>query len=304
MKDFGDPMYQGTASLVTARPAAPSAAPTVRAQRVDGATQLRFRRARNARTELADLYQRAPCRLLFPDVEHDEIPQAVLLTTSGGLTGGDRLHIGFEVDAGARACLSTQAAEKIYRAIPGEAPAEIAVSLRVGESAWAEWLAQETILFDRSRLRRCIEVDLAPGARLLAVESLVLGREAMGETYTQGYLHESWRLRRNGRLVWADALHWDERSSPFGPAFGFGSARACATLLYAADDAAAQLSTVREQLTAQPGIGAAGVLDGVLIVRLLSPDAAKVRAAVMNLAAQLRHVAGGLPPRMPRVWTC
>ncbi|MDT0498527.1 urease accessory protein UreD [Algiphilus sp. W345] len=297
-------MYQGTASLITARAAASSVAPTVRAQRVDGATQLRFRRARNARTELADLYQRAPCRLLFPDVEHDEIPQAVLLTTSGGLTGGDRLRIGFEVEAGARACLSTQAAEKIYRAIPGEAPAEIVVSLRVGESAWAEWLAQETILFDRSRLRRCIEVDLAPGARLLAVESLVLGRGAMGETYAQGYLHESWRVRRDGRLIWADALHWDEGGSPFRPAFGFGEARACATLLYASNDAAAQLSAVREQLAAQPGIGAAGVLDGLLIVRLLSADAAKLRAAVMNLAAQLRHGAGGLPPRMPRVWTC
>jgi urease accessory protein len=43
--------------------------------------------------------------------------------------------------------------------------------------------------------------------RLLAVETLVLGRGAMGEAFTQGLVHDAWHIRRDGRLIWADALH-------------------------------------------------------------------------------------------------
>ena len=50
-------------------------------QRVDGATRVEFSAA-GGTTRLADLYQRAPCRVLFPDVDADEPRQAVLLTTS------------------------------------------------------------------------------------------------------------------------------------------------------------------------------------------------------------------------------
>ena len=50
----------------------------------------------DGRTRLADLYQRAPCRVLFPDVDAGQPPQAVMLTTSGGLTGGDRLSLQIE----------------------------------------------------------------------------------------------------------------------------------------------------------------------------------------------------------------
>lgn len=286
------------ASLPAAEPGA------VPAQRVDGLARLAYRRTAAGGTALADLYQRAPCRLLFPRVERGEPPQAVLLTTSGGLTGGDRLEIEFDVGEAAGATLTTQAAEKLYRGLPGEAPASVGVKLRAGPSAWAEWLAQETILFDRSGLRRDVELDLAPGAKVLALESLVLGREAMGECYTGGTLYEGWRIRRDGRLVWADALGWREDCGARDAPFGFGRARACATLIYAGDDAAACLGRLRDLLAGSAPIGAAGVIDGVLVLRLLSADAAAMRKLLMRAAALIRHVAGGLPQRMPHVWNC
>ena len=39
---------------------------------------------------------------------------------------------------------------------------------------------------------------------LLAVESIVLGRTAMGETAHDVVLTDAWRIRRGGRLVFAD----------------------------------------------------------------------------------------------------
>ena len=66
------------------------------------------------------------------------------------------------------------------------------------------WLPQETILFDRAVLHRRIEVDLAGDARLLLVEPLVFGRTGMGESVQRGELHDRWRMRQNGKLIYAE----------------------------------------------------------------------------------------------------
>lgn len=283
----------------------PAHVPAVRRQRVDGALRLSYRCDDEGRTRLADLYQRAPCRVLFPDVEHGDATQAVLLTTSGGLTGGDRLSIEIDVGADASATLSTQAAEKLYRALAGEADTRIDVRLTVGARAWAEWLAQETILFDHARLRRLLAIDIAPDAHLLAVESVVFGRSAMDERFEHGLLHDTWKIRRDGRLVWADAQHLGgDLRALFAARFGYDGACGCATLVCVGPRAAAQLGTVRERLAWQSVEGAATVIDGILIVRLLALDAMALRAATVAIAAALRAAIAELPARLPRVWHC
>jgi urease accessory protein len=272
-------------------------------QRVDGAARIEFSATRG-KTALADLYQRAPCRVLFPDTDPSEPAQAVLLTTSGGLTGGDRLRVDFV--AGARACatLTSQAAEKLYRALPGSDHAQIQVRVEVGAGAWAEYLAQETILFDGARMRRSFVADLAVGARLLAVESLVFGRSAMDESVRHGFVHDAWRIRRGGRLVFADALRLDGdiqalRAAPFG----FGAALACGTLIYAAADAPSLLEPLRAALHSHSAVAHATTRDGVLIVRLLAAAAQDLRHAIIAAVATIRHAAG-LSPRLPQVWYC
>lgn len=274
-------------------------------QRVDGEARIRFRRALDGRTALADLYQRAPCRVLFPTPESDEPIQSVLLTTSGGLTGGDRTRVSIRVDAHAQATATTQAAEKIYRALPNTGDARVEVDMQVSDGAWAEWLAQETIAFEGSRLRRSFTADVAPGGRLLAVESIVFGRTAMGESLDTGLLHDSWRIRRGGRLVWADALHLEgDLRRQRGEPFGFGNHIASSTVLYAGADASQQANLVRELLNECELPCGATALDGILLVRIMADDAAALRAAVMKLIAGIRQATAALPARLPRVWHC
>jgi urease accessory protein len=277
----------------------------IRHQRADGAAMLTIGCDDAGISRVRDLYQRAPCRILFPNVEPGEPPQAVLLTTTGGLTGGDRTRVDFNVEAGASATLTTQAAEKLYRALPGAEPVDCAVTLVTGVNAWAEWLAQETILFNGARLRRLFSADLAAGSRMVAVESIVFGRQAMGEELRVGMLHDSWRVRRQGRLIWADAMRLDGdivglRRTPFG----FGSALACATLLYAAHDAAELLEPVRALLKDAGGESGVSLMDGLLIIRLLDADAPRLRAHVIGLAGLIRHTAAGFSTTLPRVWHC
>jgi urease accessory protein len=274
-------------------------------QRVDGEARIAFRRDADGRTMLADLYQRAPCRVMFPETEPDEPLQSVLLTTSGGLTGGDRTQVAVTIEAGAQATLTTQAAEKIYRALPATGDARVQVEMQVGPGAWAEWLAQETIVFEGSRLRRNFAADVAPSGRLLAVESIVFGRTAMGERFDTGLLHDAWRMSRGGKLIWADALHLEGdvrqlRSAPFG----FGTSVACSTLIYVGADAMQQLAEARGILSRCPLPWGATSLDGVMVGRILADDAPQLRAAVMQLIAGIRRAAAALPARLPRVWHC
>lgn len=252
---------------------------------------------------IRDMMQVAPARLLFPDGRDGDFPLAVTVTTSGGLTGGDRLALDIHVDPGACATIVPQAAEKLYRALPEEEPTRIDTRISIGAGATCEWLAQEAILFDRSRMRRSLEADLAPDARMLAMEMLVLGRSAMGERYENGLIHDSWRIRRNGRLVWADALHVEGDFADQGRApFGFGDAGAIATLVYAGADAADYLDLARTLV--EVPTGGATSFDGLLILRMTRDDPQALRKDVMRAAGVLRAAIFGLSPSMLTICYC
>ncbi|HEY0315792.1 MAG TPA: urease accessory protein UreD [Sphingomonas sp.] len=283
------PEYPVPASVRCQRPVAH--------QRVHGALDLR-----QGAHGLTHLYQRAPCRVLFPDVEAGEPDQAILITTSGGLTGGDRLEIAVAVAPGAALTVSTQAAEKIYRALDEDADCRIETRIVVAGQGWAEWLGQEAILFDGARIRRTLDVELEGTARILAVESMVFGREAMGEALRGGRIFDRWTIRRDGLLLWVDALALDgDIADEMTRPFAFDGARALATILYAGADAADHLALARALIGEQ---GGATSFDGLLIVRLAGRDVAVMRRTAMRVVAGLRAAAAGLPERMPALWSC
>lgn len=268
-----------------------------RNQRLDGHARLRF-----GPQGLVDLYQRAPCKLLFPVSDDASWHEATSLTTSGGLTGGDRIRLDLSVESGGRLSVSTQAAEKLYRVLPQEADIVIDTHIDIAAGGRMEWLAQEAIAFDRTRFRRRLTASMAGDARLLAVESLVLGRLAMGETFSAGLLHDEWRIRRDGRLIWADGLHVEGADLAASDGrFRFGGAKALATLLYAGPDAASHIDAMRALL---PETGGATCMGDLLILRLCDSDPARMKAGLMRLCAAMRRAAFGRAEQMPAMWTC
>src|SRR5205085_1142159 len=82
----------------------------------------------------------------------------------------------------------------------------VAGAASVAPGAELAWLPQETILFDRARLRRTIDVALAGDARLLLLEAVVFGRSGMGETVAEGLFADRWRIRRDGALIYAESI--------------------------------------------------------------------------------------------------
>jgi urease accessory protein len=268
-----------------------TASPT-RLQRASGESRVAFD-LRDGRTRLGDLYQRDPCRVLFPEPESGEPPLAVLLTTSGGVTDGDSLKMAVEIGPGASAVATTQAAEKIYRAAKGGGHCAIDVAVRVGEGAVLDWLPQETIVFEGARLKRRTVAEVEPGGGLLACEMVVLGRAASGERFTRGLLLDSWSVRRTGRLVWTDTLRV-EGETPTGA--GFGAANALATVIGVWDEPQSRFEQARALLAAAAEVRAGVTLvNGVMVARLLG-EATMVRVATIRFLTDFRHC------RLPRVW--
>jgi len=228
-------------------------------------------------------------KLRMPTMCAGQAPEAIIINTSGGLAGGDRLE--FEVRAASDVCLTTQAAEKIYRALSNET--RISTRLSGQGAARLLWLPQETILFDGARLERSLEVELQEKASLLAVESVVLGRKAMGESLTDFSFHDRWRIRRGGRLIYAEELRFDP-ARMLGAA-ALDGARAFATLIFVRTEAERFLEPLREIFADRGGVSA---WDGKLVARLIGVDGFDLRKALIPALTLL-----AAPNELPKVWT-
>lgn len=260
--------------------------------RADGAVRVGVV-SRKGRTRLADLAQRGSAKCMLPRVPGRV--EGVLLNTAGGVTGGDRFAWRAEAGEGATLTLATQTAERLYRAEPGST-GRIDTTFTLAPGARIDWLAQETILFDGCAVARRLEADMAGDACLRIVEPLVLGRAAMGETVRSAAFTDHWRIRRDGRLVFAEATRL------VGPvaeicarAACWGPNRAAATVLEVSPRAEARLAAARAALDGVEG--GASAWDGLLVCRLLAPTGQALRTALARLIAALR------PEPLPRVWT-
>jgi urease accessory protein len=251
------------------------------------------------RTEPARVYETGGLRLRFPRTRGGS--EAVLINTGGGMAGGDRADVQIELQAGAEVLFTTQSAEKIYRT--EDDAAEVDARIVVAEGARLEWLPQETILFHNARFVRRLAIDLAVDASLLLVEAVTFGRIAMGERDIDASIHDSWRVRRQGRLVFAEELRLDHAAAALDRICVGRGARAIATILIAAPDPQAQLEKLRTALDeAQQGDdapleGGATAFEGLALARLISPSPARLRAALVAVMIALRGRAA------PRVWT-
>jgi urease accessory protein len=261
--------------------------------RAKGRIRCRFARGPDGRTRLAELGEGGGYRLKLP---RGPACEGVILNTGGGMAGGDSLAAEIALDAGADAVVTTQSAEKIYRA--QQDPAAVRLRLELGSGAGLAWLPQETILFDGARLDRRLEAAIAPDSRLLIAEMTVLGRAAMGETFRAGALIDHWRIRRDGRLVFAEALRLEGAVEALlaAPCTGAG-ARAFATILLVDPHAESLLEETRVHLTGANCETGASAWNGLLLIRLLGREAAGVRAAAATL---LRHIE---KRALPRVWS-
>src|SRR6266849_508596 len=169
-------------------------------------------------------------------------PEAVLVNTAGGLTGGDRFAI------------------------------------------------------DLALLARTIAIALAPSAKLVLAETIVFGRSAMGETVHEGSFADRWRVRRDGRLIFAENFRLDGPvTDRLNEAAVAGGCTAIGTVLMAPGDdvAVAAVRSACGQFRGEVGISA---WNGIALARLAARDGAALRHDLVVLLSALGRRA------LPRIW--
>ena len=217
-----------------------------------------------------------------------------MVNTAGGITGGDRFDIAAEVVSGTALTLTTQTAERAYRAQPGET-GQLSSALRVGPKARLQWLPQETILFDGSSLDRRLDVDLALDAQLLLVEPLIFGRTEMGEALTQACFRDHIDIRRDGKPLFLDrtAMTGDIAAHLARPHITNG-ALAMALIVLVGPEAGTRLDALRCMLPETAGASLIG--PDVLVTRLLAADGFGLR---QTLVPVLRFLSN---EELPKCW--
>jgi urease accessory protein len=238
------------------------------------------------RSRRIDTREAGSLRVRFPGAGANL--EAVIINTAGGAAGGDRYDLDVTVGADARLTVTTAAAEKIYRSLGADT--SIAIRLRVEAGGTLHWLPQETILFDRARLSRSIDIELAPGASLLIAEALVFGRTAMGEAVEQGRVCDRWRVRLGGKLIFAEAVRLEGAiSRTLAECAVAAGGSAVATVLKLPADAAIAR---RAGFAGEVGISA---WNGFALARLCATDGAALR---QDLRAVLTSFGGDCVPRL------
>jgi urease accessory protein len=246
-----------------------------------------------AATYRTRVHESGPLRVRFPGPRAREL-EAVIVNTGGGIAGGDHHDLAITVGPGAHALLTTAAAEKVYRSRGADAIVNLRVE--VGAGAALTWLPQETILFDRGRLRRTIDLDMAEDARLVVSEAVVFGRSGMGEQVALGRFIDRWRLRRAGRLVFAETLRLDGAiAEKLGHAAVGRGATALATILVMPGDDAI-VASVRARLPDCVGEAGISAWNSFAVARLCAQDGAALRHDLLTVLSVLRAAP------LPRLW--
>lgn len=235
-------------------------------------------------TRLRDLRQSGSLKLVFPQTYTPDA-EAILVNTAGGITGGDQFSLDIKVQTGAALTITTQAAERAYRAQSGET-GRVSTDVSVQDGASLNWLPQELILFDRCALRRRLSIDLAPRARLLMVEPVVFGRAAMPEVLRDVMFQDRIRITCARRPLYIDGmdLHGDAAAHLARPAIANG-AGAMASVVMVGPDAQSHLRTVRALLPQTAG--ASMLAEDVLVIRQLATDSFELRRNLIPVLNQL-----------------
>ncbi|WP_010511535.1 urease accessory protein UreD [Komagataeibacter europaeus] len=267
-------------------------------QRSEGRFDLNAR-LRDGRTVLGDLKQQGCCRLLFPRVA-GSVFEAVTVNTSGGIASGDTIEGRVVCETAAELVVTSQAAERIYRARPHDRPAEMGVTCHIAPQARLEWLPHGTIFFDGSRLHRHMHVEMTASSTFLFLEGRIFGRRGSGEQLSRLGVRDRLSIRRDGRLLLEDMLRLestDVSTLLAQPAVADGKG-AVATLVFVAPHAMDMLPALRERLGTRECAGfAASAWNGMLVVRGLAQGGWPMEVAVRHILPVLRQ-----ERPMPSTW--
>jgi urease accessory protein len=234
--------------------------------------------------------------------EGPSVCHVMMLHPPGGMVGGDRLDISFELETGAEALVSTPSAAKWYR---GLRPAYQDVQHQVANGAHFEWLPQETIIFSGADVRQRLCVELGVDASWFGWEITRFGRSARGETFDHGFWRMDTEVWRDGSPLWIDRQRLDGGSRMLTSAYGLGGAPVIATLGWIGKPITPEIvDAARALWQSQRFEGEAGVtrLQHGMLCRYRGSSSAAARAWFIAVWDRVRSQYRSTAACVPRIW--
>jgi urease accessory protein len=261
---------------------------------------------REGRSYLAQKQHVGPLVLqktLYP--EGQTICHGVIVHPPGGVAGGDALTLALSLSRQSKVLLTTPGAGKWYKANGQEASQHLIFNLQ--DEACLEWLPQENILFDGSQVKFSAEIKLSKNARYAGWEILCFGRQAQGETWNTGAMHQNVAIYREGARIWLERASIQDARELMHSVAGLNGNAVSASFVIAAGAVPAEVLThCREiqpklalDMHARYGVTA---LPEIFSARYIGQSAQCARAYFEQLWQILRPWYLGCDSVRPRIW--
>jgi len=255
---------------------------------------------RDDKTVLSERHHHGPLLVQRPFYPEEEACHVYILHPPGGVAGGDQLLIDIGAEPDSRVLLTTPAAGKFYQS---RGPmAYQTVKINVARNADLEWFPQENIAFSGARAGLHTEIDLTTGARVIAWDSVCLGRPASGEHFDDGRLINALLIRRDGVPLLSERLDVAADSAIIDAAWGLRGHAVVATMV-ATPAASGMLAAVRECCVAvKRGIAAPTLIGDLLVLRYLGGSVAEANRIFQKSWEALRPGVLQRNACLPRIW--
>jgi len=260
----------------------------------------------NGRARLGMRRHEGPLRIQRPFYPEGDAPlHLYLLHPPGGLVGGDELEIDVALRSGARALITTPAAQKLYRSA-GKTSSQ-RVRLVLERDARLEWLPAETIVFDSAHSVVRTRVELHETAAFMGWDIGCFGRPASGQRFERGHFRQEFEIWRGTEPLVIERSAVTGGSPLLEEAFGYAGLPVYGNL-YAAPSAEVQLprlvALLRDELPQDgPQRLAVTALGQLLVLRVLGTGVERVRAILVQAWQRLRPEVIGQKPHAPRIWS-
>lgn len=256
----------------------------------------------NGRAVVKDKQHLGPLVLQRPYYQEINRPTVLVLHPPGGVAGGDQLELKVDYKPGSKGMISTPAATKFYRS--ENRLASQVQTIHLSEASEAEWLPQETLFFNRCKVRNSLIFELdSPNNKLIAWDIVGLGRPASDEGFEQGELIQSLELRIAEKIIFLDRLRLVPENGVLKSIAGLNSHTLFATVLFYRDNAESQKKLLEElQAIEWPLLVGVTLLGNLIVMRVLAGELDEIKSVLFRAWTIARPSILGLPVVKPRIW--
>jgi urease accessory protein len=224
--------------------------------------------------------------------------ELIIINTAGGLTSGDINFCSIRIGSNVVLNITTQSMEKVYKCKNFSAKAY--TNIIVGANSYISWMPLETIFFNGGKLRKRINIDIEKNSNFLGVETMIFGRQAMGEVINNGELDDAWQVNKGGKLIYSDFNRISGNiNKKINNSFILMGNKVFCNIIYTGKKIKLYAKNITKYLNKSKYFAGVSIVNGVLLLKVLAKDIIEIRSFLDDLIIIFDHNFN-----LPKIWSC